>query len=523
MRFPALVAGISVGVLLLASSFGSWRAAGLRAAVPAAIGTACAAVAATMWVRYRSTADPHALFVAAGFSVIALQILGFAVAWPGLSAEAGVADAGLLRRALVVRASTLAPAALGAYATQIGWLVGGACFALSRPRWERRGRRPVRPLSVCAAAAGVALALDAIAIALDPADLVSRGSERAVFASAGFAARVGLGTAGAVLLVAALTVLGAAVARELQTTKEEGRSIHSWLAAALTVAAIGLVVSYARPLPFETTLRAVDLIPFMAPLLAFAGLLATQRAEVSHMRRATDRAEQVLGGRAEIANMVAHEIRGPVTTIRGLASTGDRHWDKLPEAERREFLRLIEQESVRLLRIADQISTALKVDAGTLSYSRRPTDLADVVREGVEDASTGKHPVNLDLEPGISLPLDRVRFVEVVTQLVENAAIFSPEDAPIEVRARADADTVVVEIVDHGPGIPPERREAAFGKFPGFRPAGYEEAPGTGLGLFISRAHVREHGGDVIATETSDGSTMLRVTLPTPGEEEHGR
>jgi signal transduction histidine kinase len=523
LRLPALVVGVAVAVLLLASAFGSWRVAGLRWAIPTAIGTTCASVGATMWVRYRSTADPHALFVAVGFSVVALQILGFAVAWPGLVAETGFADAGPLRRALEVRAGTLSPAALGAYATQVGWLVGGACFVLARPWWERRGRPPVRAAAVYAAAAGLALVLDAAVIALDPADLVSRASERGV-SSAGFATRVGLGPTGAVLLIVALALLGAAVARELQTP-EGGPSIHPWLATAFTVAAIGLVVSFARPLPFEASLRAVDLIPLIAPIIASAGLLATQRAEVSHMRRASDRAEEVLGGRAEIASMISHEIRGPVTTIRGLASTGDRHWDKLSEAERREFLRLIDQESGRLLRIADQTSTALKVDADTLPYALRPSDLAEVVREAVEKTFTGEHPVTLDLEPGIALPLDRIRFADAVTELVENAATFSPEDAPIEVRARADAEagTVVVEIVDHGPGIPLERREAAFGKFPGFRPPGYEEAPGTGLGLFICRAHVHAHGGEVAVTETSDGSTMLRITLPNQGEEEHGR
>jgi signal transduction histidine kinase len=524
LRLPALIAGVAVAVLLLASAFGSWRVAGLRWAIPTAIGTTCANVGATMWVRYRSTSDPHALFVAVGFSVVALQILGFAVAWPGFVAEAGFADAGPLRRALEVRAGTLSPAALGAYATQIGWLVGGGCFVLARPWWERRGRPPVRAAVVCAAAGGLALVLDAAVIALDPADLVSRASERGVVSSAGFATRVGLGPTGAVLLIVALALFGAAVARELQTP-EDGPSTHPWLAAAFTVAAMGLIVSFARPLPFEASLRGVDLIPLIAPIIAFAGLLATQRAEVSHMRRATDRAEEVLGGRAEIASMVSHEIRGPVTTIRGLASTGDRHWDKLPEAERREFLRLIDQESGRLLRIADQTSTALKVDAGTLPYALRPSDLAEVVREAVEKTSTGEHPVTLDLEPGIALALDRIRFADAVTQLVENAATFSPQDAPIEVRARADSDAghVVVEIVDHGPGIPLERREAAFGKFPGFRPPGYEEVPGTGLGLFICRAHVRAHGGEVAATETSDGSTMLRITLPNQGEEEHGR
>jgi signal transduction histidine kinase len=520
-RAPAITTGVVVGALLIASAFGSWRAIGLRAALPAAVGTACAAVAASFWVRYRSSADPNALFVAAGFSVLALQILALAVVWPAVSTN-GTDGVGFLGRLAVTRASALGPSALGVYATQIGWVVAGACFVLAKPWWERRGRPAVRPWLVIAGAGAAALLLDGVVAVLDPAALVSGSARRPALAAVDLPPRVGLGPAGAVLLVAALLLLGAAVARELQPSNEAPPD-RTWLAASFTVAAIGLLVTFTRPLPFQASLRAVDLLPVVAPILALVGMLASQREEVTFMRRASDRAEEVLGGRAEIASMVAHEVRGPVSTIRGLASTGDLQWDRLPDAERREFFRLIDQESVRLLRVADQVATALKVDAGTLNYVLRPTDLGEGVREGIDRARTGDHPLAVDLEEGTEVLLDRVRFAEAVTQLVDNAAAFSPPDAPIEVRARVEEGSAVVEVVDHGPGIRPDRREAVFGKFPEFRPPGYEEVPGTGLGLFICRGLVRAQGGDVMAMEAPDGGTMLRITLPTQGDKGHGR
>jgi len=255
-------------------------------------------------------------------------------------------------------------------------------------------------------------------------------------------------------------------------------------------------------------------LPVVSAAFLFAAELADSRTELSRMRRDSDRAAEITGGRAEIASMVAHEIRGPVTTIKGLAQTSERHYDRLPEADRREFLRLIETESERLLRIADQTSTALKVDAGTLRYELEPNDLADVVAAAVGQAATGEHPVSTDLQPGVGVTIDSVRFGEAVRQLVENAAAFSPPDSPVAVRAYRSDATAVVEVVDHGPGIPPERRELAFSKFPGFRPAGYEEVPGTGLGLFITRAHVREQGGTIVIADGPDGGTMLRISLP---------
>jgi signal transduction histidine kinase len=406
------------------------------------------------------------------------------------------------------------------HAWQVGWFVASVCFVLALPLRERRGRAPVSPVLVIGIASTALIVADATLALIRPE--ISFDDLGDFTVRPGFSGLEIARPAVWVFAIGSSLLLSVAAIRQLRA----GGTLHLWLTAAFTLAAsaqIGLL--FHGTLGFEGVFSWAELFTTVAVALVFVGLLRDVRHESSFTRRATDRAEEVLGGRAEIASMVSHEIRGPVTTIRGLASTGDRHWDKLPETERREFLQLIAQESERLLHIADETSMALKVDAGTLVYVRMPADLAEVVREAVEKASTGSHPVTEDLEPGISLPLDRARFAEAITQLVENAAKFSPEAAPIEVRthANAEAGQVVLEIVDRGPGIPPERREAAFRKFPGFRPPGYEEVPGTGLGLFICRAHVREHGGDVVATEASDGGTMLRITLPNQGEEEHGR
>ena len=235
------------------------------------------------------------------------------------------------------------------------------------------------------------------------------------------------------------------------------------------------------------------------------------------MRGENDRAQEVLAGRAEIAQMISHEIKGPISTIKGLVETSERHYDRLGEAERKEFLLLIKEESGRLLRIADQAATALKVDAGTLSYIVRPEDLAETVQAGVRTATARGHPLRLELEPGVRMPIDRERIGEAVRQLVDNAAAFSPEGAEIEVHSYRKDSSAVVEVIDRGPGIPAADREEVFRKFPAVRPPGYEQVPGAGLGLFISRAHVREHGGDIVATDAPGGGTMLRITLPCKG------
>jgi signal transduction histidine kinase len=120
-------------------------------------------------------------------------------------------------------------------------------------------------------------------------------------------------------------------------------------------------------------------------------------------------------------------------------------------------------------------------------------------------------------EPGVSAPVDRARLSEAIGHLIDNAAKFSPPGAPISVSVRAERGEALIEIADGGPGIPPERREAVFERYSMWRPPGYEDTPGAGLGLFIARAHVLAHGGRLEIEGLPAGGTMLRVRVPAGG------
>jgi signal transduction histidine kinase len=221
--------------------------------------------------------------------------------------------------------------------------------------------------------------------------------------------------------------------------------------------------------------------------------------------------------RAETASKLAHEIKNPLMSIKGLASTGVRSFGDMSDDERREFFRLIDEEATRLRRVVDQSATALRVDAQQIVYDPREEEIAAIVDDAVSSTDHDEHPVNVRAEPGIVIAADRRHLAEALANLIENASKFSPPDAPIDVSARRDGRHVVLEIADRGPGIPPERREDVFERFSAWRPAGYEETPGAGLGLFIARAHVRAHGGTIEVVERDDGGSILRVTLPGEG------
>jgi two-component system sensor histidine kinase KdpD len=227
-----------------------------------------------------------------------------------------------------------------------------------------------------------------------------------------------------------------------------------------------------------------------------------------------------LAERAETASKLAHELKNPLMAIKGLASTGSRMFDKLDDAERREFFTLIDGEAARLTRVVEQASTALKVDAEQLVYLLNEEDLGPLVEKVAWASPHGDHPMSIETDPGIVVRADRRYLTEVIGNIVDNAAKFSPPDAPIDVSVRRRGSrSAVIEISDRGPGIPPERTEQVFERFGSWRPAGYEETPGAGLGLFLARAHVLAHEGQLDVAEREDGGTILRITLPAEAED----
>jgi two-component system sensor histidine kinase KdpD len=221
--------------------------------------------------------------------------------------------------------------------------------------------------------------------------------------------------------------------------------------------------------------------------------------------------------RAETASKLAHELNSPLMSIKGLASTGARLFDQMSDEERREFFRLIDEEAGRLKRVAEQSATALKVDAEQIVYDLRTEDLGPFVEEIAWASPHDEHPMTVQTEEGIAVRADRKFLGEAIENLIDNASKYSPPDAPIDVSVRGNDAGALIEVADRGPGIPTERLEDVFERFGGWRPAGYEETPGAGLGLFIARAHVLAHDGRIEVVEREDGGTILRVTLPRGG------
>ncbi len=182
---------------------------------------------------------------------------------------------------------------------------------------------------------------------------------------------------------------------------------------------------------------------------------------------------------------------------------------------------MIETEAGHLLRLVDQIALALKVDARTLEYRRTRQRLAPLVQRAVEDVDTARHELTVRTD-------DRRHGHRRWALVQRSDPSGSRQRGPLlagrlrdPIELREGDGRAVVEIEDRGPGVPAEQRDAVFERFARWRPKGYEDRAGSGLGLFICRAIVGEQGGDASLDAGPNGGTILRVRLPSeePDEE----
>ena len=482
-RRAYLGVGVVAGVVLLPVVVGQHGSLALGAVLGDLTYGLFAAAAAFAVLAYRQSRDPALLLVGTG-----------AAAAVGHRALAAV----LL--AIVAPAASQRWFALVAFSSVAGLLALVAALVMVVPWSDRRGRPPLTP----------AKAVGATVIGLAAFDLT-------VFATRSAAAGFAGGRVGVLGWLAGAGLLAGGSIVAVRSLPRGGR--FGWAAAAgLGTAVMGLTIPLSTMTQTQHGLRILTTWQETAPALAAGSLtlfvIASLRLESTRMRRTTDRATEVMEGRAEIASTIAHDVRGPVGTIKGLATTTRKSYERLGDAERLEFIGMIEQESGRLLRLVDQVALALKIDAGSLDPHLRSQALEPLVRQAVEQTEANGRSIHVDADTSIHAAVDTRWFVEAVRQGLDNACGFSPEDSEVGIRLAGNAEALTLAITDEGPGVPGEMREQLFEKFSRWRPTGYEDRQGSGLGLFICRGIVRAHGGEATLVVPAHGGTMLRIWLP---------
>ena len=224
--------------------------------------------------------------------------------------------------------------------------------------------------------------------------------------------------------------------------------------------------------------------------------------------------------RADFLAMVSHELRAPLTSIKGSAATVLGSSAELDPAVVLQFLRIIDEQADHMNGLVADLLDVARIEAGELPVSPEPAEaaaLADRARSAFSSGG-GRNPLEIDIQPGLPLVLaDRRRIVQVLGNLLDNAARHSPQSSAIRVGAVRDGVHVAFSVADEGQGIPAENLPRLFRKFSRIQP----EEPGedTGLGLAICKGIVEAHGGRIWAESEGPGrGTRFTFTLPTVEE-----
>ncbi|MDI6831137.1 MAG: MEDS domain-containing protein [Actinomycetota bacterium] len=220
-------------------------------------------------------------------------------------------------------------------------------------------------------------------------------------------------------------------------------------------------------------------------------------------------------GLKDFIDVASHELRHPVTIIKGYALTLKERMGELAGERVREMLTAIDQGSDRITRLVESLLDTSNIERGRFQLEPEETDLSSLLRQAVEETGAPEGRILLTLRGELgSCRLDRDRLLEVLSILLDNANKFSPPGTAVEVEAERMEGACLVSVLDRGPGIPPEERERVFDRFHQLEQVRFHSKPGMGMGLFIAREIVERHGGKIWCEKRAGGGSAFRFTLP---------
>ena len=219
--------------------------------------------------------------------------------------------------------------------------------------------------------------------------------------------------------------------------------------------------------------------------------------------------------RAEFLSMVSHELRAPLISIKGSTATVLGAAPAPDPAEMLQFFRVIDDQANQMRNLIADLLDQGRIAAGTLSVSAERADVAGLIDQARRTftAAGSRRALTIDLPEDLpSVLADPGRIVQVLNNLLSNAALHSPDSSPITVSASLEDDNVAISVTDRGRGVPPEELPQLFRKHGN---ATGEKGVGHGLGLAICKGLVEAHGGRIWA-ESADGEDGTRFTFTLP-------
>jgi two-component system sensor histidine kinase KdpD len=283
----------------------------------------------------------------------------------------------------------------------------------------------------------------------------------------------------------------------------------------------GGVVGVIGVMPHETSQQGlgsdkIELLDALANITASA-LERASAAELVEQTMIEAESEKL---RNILLSSVSHDLRTPLAAITGAASTLLLEGMKITEEYRTELLRSIHEEGARLARMVTNLLDVSSLESGSVKLNKELYFIEELIGSALMrvDPRLGRHKVLTNIEHGLPLlRMDGLLIEQVLINLLENAAEYTPEGTTITITSKTVKPDVHVIVSDNGPGITAGEEERIFDKFYGGEvkkePRG-GEARGGGLGLAICRGIIHAHGGKIWAQNPKEGGAAFTFTLP---------
>jgi two-component system sensor histidine kinase KdpD len=265
-------------------------------------------------------------------------------------------------------------------------------------------------------------------------------------------------------------------------------------------------MAFAIPGPKDTLTLVV-----MVAVATLVSLLAEQLRQQALAARRQTEVERLRNG---LLSALSHDLRTPLTVLVGASSALCE--ERLDPGQRREFSRMVAEESRRLSRLVGNLLELTRLESGRAHVRQTAQAIDEVIGSALCRLERQLEGRSVRTRVAEDVPLvffDPVLLEQVVINLIENAIRHAGPASPIEISASLDGDAIVVQVADRGPGVPPGHEEKVFEKF--YRAPGASPGDGgVGLGLTICRAIVAAHDGRIWFANRPDGGAIVCFTVP---------
>lgn len=232
----------------------------------------------------------------------------------------------------------------------------------------------------------------------------------------------------------------------------------------------------------------------------------------------------------DFISTVSHELRTPLTSILGFSQTMLSSWDKLDDENKKKFVKIIEEQSQRLINLVENMLAVTKLHSKNI-FVYNETDAKPLIEQTVTIVKSKYPSRNFRLKIPNNLPsifVDRDKFQQIMTNLIENAAKYSADDSDVSVNAGSKGDTVEITVSNVGIGIDAKDYEKIFTKFARIDNPLTRKVQGSGLGLYITKSLTEKMGGCIsVKSEPVPGSEYSNITftllMPIKNIEEQAR